>query len=282
MQLSTIRTVEPTDLGGRWVIRSTPGGTVLATERTQKAAVEAARADLASNGGGTVVVHGVDGSVKRRFSVPSASPPAQNRDPIDPAGAVDAIGAAAARLQGRAFDRDGDGEADGEESLDGVLDLGPAGPAKTAITQARQWLKWSLWAMALFPVIPAWFMSPELLGAGFVGIFLGTLAWSLGVALITFALVAHRGWSWIWLAGLGVFAFWLSNAIAGAVGGAVLNAASPVPTAFPSGVIPWIGELLFAAGEMYGWGGVLVATLLGGLVGWRAAELVRASSGGGS
>lgn len=109
-----------------------------------------------------------------------------------------------------------------------------------------------------------------------MGIFLGSLAWSLGVALIAFALLAHRGaWSMIWLSALGVGAFWLSNAVAGAVGGAVLNAASPLPTTFPSGALAWIGELLFAAGEMYGWLGLLIATGLGILVG-GAAELVRA------
>jgi hypothetical protein len=286
MHTSTTRIVEPAGTDGRWAVRGAPGGIVLAIERTQRAALDAARAGLAANGGGTVVVYGVDGTVKRRVAVSPGQVPEAPRaaqvdpaDPADPADVLDAAGAAAARLQGRAFDRDGDGEADGEGTLDRVFDLGPSGEAKTAITHARRWLAWSATILALFPLIPASVLSQEMLGAGFVGIFLGSLAWSLGVALIAFALIAHpNGWSMVWLSALGVVAFWLSNAIAAEVGGAVLNAASPLPTSFPAGVLPWIGELLVAAGEMYGWLGLLIATALGILVGWRGAELVRASN----
>lgn len=274
---SETRVVQPADGGiGAWVVRDGPGGPVRASARTQQLAITAARDDLLSNGGGRIVVMGRDGTERRRIPVRPARvvEPAPDADPLAPQEVGDAIGAAVARARGESFDRDDDGEADGDDVLNRVVDLGPDGEARDAIRQAKQWLQWLAAATAAFPIVPSWVISSEL-GGGFVGIFLGTLAWSLGVAIIAYAVIAHPGvGSTTGLTLLGFGAFWFSNLVAGALGGTVLTAAEPVPEYFsPPGVASWIGDILGAAAVNYGVLGVAIATVLGALVGWRAAEL---------
>ncbi len=278
MQQPGMRMVLPATFPiGSWVVRESAGSAVLATERTQEAAIEAARADLEANGGGQVVVLGGDGTEKRRVTVPPAiAARADAAEPLSAMDVVDAAGAAGARARGEAFDRDGDGEPDGDDTLNRIVDLGPDGPAKTAIGHAKRLLQWLMAALAVFPVLPAWLISSDL-GGGFVGIFLGTLAWSLGVGIIVYALIARpSGWSVGGLMLLGVGAFWISNELAGAFGGTVLSAAAPLPTEpGPSGVLEWIGDIGAAAVENYGFFGFVLGSILGGLAGWRGAELYK-------
>jgi hypothetical protein len=265
---------------GSWVVREALESPVLATERTQSAAIEAARADLAGNGGGRVVVFGRDGIEKRQLIVHAGTVThADAAEPLSAMDVLDAAGAAGARARGEAFDRDGDGEPDGDEPLNRLVELGPDGPAKTAIGHANRMLTWLMAGLAVFPVLPAWLMSSDL-GGGFVGIFLGTLAWSLGVAIIAYALIAHpTAWSAGGLALLGVGAFWISNALAGAFGGAVLTTAAPLPTEPGlAGVVEWIGVIGASAYANYGFIGFVLGSILGGFVGWRAAELYKLSN----
>lgn len=169
-----------------------------------------------------------------------------------------------------------DGEPNGEEALNGLVEAGPDGPAKDAIRQAKRLLGWLATALALFPLLPAWILSSDL-GGGFAGIFFGTIAWSLGVAIIAFAVIAQPGaWSAAGLALLGFGAFWVSNSIAELLGGTVLNAATPLPTeALPTGVLTWIAQIAVSAIDNYGIVGFIISTILGGIVGWRAAELYK-------
>ncbi|GAA2041521.1 hypothetical protein GCM10009819_29310 [Agromyces tropicus] len=262
--------------GGNWVVRAAAGAPDLATLPTQAAAIEAARGQLVANGGGQVIVHGIDGGVRRRISVAATTAAADAGEPLTPQDLADAAGAAVARVRGGSFDADGDGEPDGDDVLNRVVAAGPEGEAKDAIRSAQRVLKWLAAGLAVFPVVPAWVISSDL-GGGFAGIFLGTLAWSLGVAVIAFALIAHpTAVSTAGLSLLGLAAFWLSNAVAGALGGTVLNAADPLPSGpGPTGIFVWIGDLLGAAIENYGVLGAVIATALGVLVGWRGAELYR-------
>jgi len=264
---------------GSWVVRESTDGPVLITERTQSAAIEAARAGLAADGGGRVVVFGRDGSEKQRLTVQPAivaNVRADTADPLSAADLLDAAGAAQARVQGEAFDPDGDGDPDGDEPLNRLVELGPEGPAKSAIGDAKRMLTWLMTGLAVFPVLPAWLISSDL-GGGFVGIFLGTLAWSLGVAIIAFAFIAHpTAWSAGGLALLGVGAFWISNALADAFGGTVLTTAAPLPTEPGlAGVVEWIIDIGGSAVANYGFLGFVIGSILGGMVGWRGAELYK-------
>ncbi|MCD2443039.1 DUF2188 domain-containing protein [Agromyces sp. SYSU K20354] len=272
MDASAFRTVQPAHFPfGSWVVRSSPTGPVLVTERTQEGAISAARADLAANGGGQVAVYGRDGTEQQRLTVKPAAVAGQ---PVSGADLLDAAGAAGARVRGEVFDGDGDGEADGDGTLNRLVELGPDGPAKDAIRQARQLLAWLTAALALFPLLPASVMSAEL-GGGFAGIFLGTLAWSLGVAIIAYAVIAHPSVrSTVGLSLVGLAAFWVSNGLAGLFGGTVLTVAAPLPTdPGPTGIFTWIVDIGAAAIANYGFLGFVIGTVLGGIVGWRGAEL---------
>ncbi|GGM50503.1 DUF2188 domain-containing protein [Dactylosporangium sucinum] len=65
---------------GDWDV-SKPGRTrPVATETTQKAAIDAARVDLSSHGGGEIVIHGRDGRIRDKDTVAPGHDPNPPRD----------------------------------------------------------------------------------------------------------------------------------------------------------------------------------------------------------
>jgi len=285
---------------GEWVVLNAGSSAVLGNRATQRDAVALARELLSGHGGGRVAIF-ANGSGARRIVTlrPVASaertvPEARGRGAgVDIDDVVDGAGAAAFRVQGESFDPDGDGEADGDRALDGVLLGGRDTESKRAYRGASAWMDVVLIAAGFVGALVGVPLVAPWIGGGVVGVALSTLALSAGAA---FAFVIFRTASLkadsrsdlvlgaVVLAG----SFFASTLLATVFGQPAPDLANPhftewIEAAFRYGpldirivfgALAIVAFVFLGAAQIYGFLGALLSIACGLLIAWRVADLI--------
>lgn len=236
------RIVNRADDGQGWVVRRAVGGPALGVYPTKAAAVEHAEKDLrALLGGGELLAFNVRSRQLEARRVtgrqegvmqPEASATAQ-RPVSQPSGAAALY---------HAVDRDGERIDLGLEIVIPIAAMFGTSVVSSAISEADGWF----------------------------GVFIATLAWSLGWTFTVFMLQRKLA--------VGIQAFLLTGLcftaslwIASVVGMGELPV-GPMTSGDPEGVWEFLGRVIEAAIYVYGWFGAVVGAAIGSWLGYRLAE----------
>jgi len=282
---------------GDWVVLNAGTSAVLGNSPTQRDALSLARELLSGHGGGRVAVFAT-GSGTRRIvtlrpvtSAEHTAPEDRGRVAVDDV--VEGAGAAASRVQGEGFDPDGNGEADGDRALDGVLLGGRDTESKRAYRGASVWMDVVLIAVGVVGTLVGVPLVAPWIGGGVVGVALSTLVLSGGAALAfvifrTASLKADSRGDLVLGAVVLAGSFFASTLLATWLGQPAPNLANPnftdsIEAAFRYGpldirivlgALAIVAFVFVGAAQIYGFVGAMLSIACGLLIAWRVADLI--------